>query len=179
MNFPDIFGDSTNSNPNPNSDPRFKQLVERLQQAEDRDRLIQETLDGLRKNLKSDRIVLYYFYEEWRGQVTFESLRYIDYSIYGSTGADDCFNEQYARLYLEGRISAISDIDKADIHPCHRDFLKSIKVKANLAVPVIKKQQLWGLLIAHHCQTPHFWVDSEILTMKQAATLLSKSPLLD
>ncbi|MDT9310480.1 MULTISPECIES: GAF domain-containing protein [Limnospira] len=179
MNFPNIFGDSTNSNPNPNSDPRFQQFVERLQQVEDRDRLIQETLNGLRKHLKSDRIVLYYFYKQWRGQVTFESLRYIDYSIYGSTGADDCFNEQYARLYLEGRISAISDIDEADIDSCHRDFLKSIRVKANLAVPVVKNQQLWGLLIAHYCQTSHSWVNAEIETMKQAAKLLSESPFLD
>lgn len=179
MNLPNISGNSNNSNPNPRSDRGFQQFVERLQQVENRDSLVQKTLDKLQNTLNSDRIVLYYFYQQWRGQVTFESISYIEYSIYGSTGADDCFNDKYAQLYLQGRICAISDIDQANIHPCHRDFLKTIKVKANLAVPVIKNKELWGLLIAHHCQKNHPWLKEEINTMKQAAKSLSESPFLD
>jgi len=177
MNLPSISGEPNNhENSHPNCDRTLKGFVDRLKQVEDRDNLVQTTLDRLRKTLGSDRIVLYYFYRRWEGQVTFESLRYIDLSIYGSTGADDCFNDTYAQLYLEGRIRAISDIENADIDPCHREFLSGIKVRANLAVPVLTDRGLWGLLIAHHCRDTHAWTEAEIEEMKRAAEALSNAP---
>lgn len=176
MNLPSVSGNLNHENSHPNCDRTMQSFVDRLKQVEDRDHLVQTTLDRLRKTLDSDRIVLYYFYRQWKGQVTFESLRYIDLSIYGSTGADDCFNDTYAELYLAGKISAVFDIENAEIHPCHREFLKSIKVRANLAVPVLTDRGLWGLLIAHHCRDSHAWTDGEIEAMKQAAKELSSAP---
>lgn len=176
MNVPSIFGDPNDNNPNPESDLGLQNFLRRLKQVEQRDHLIQTTLDRLRMTLDCDRIVLYYFYRQWKGQVTFESLRFIDDSIYGSTGADDCFNDTYAQLYFEGRIRAISDIENAGIDPCHREFLSSIKVRANLAVPVLTHRGLWGLLIAHHCRDTHAWTDGEIEEMKRASKELSNAP---
>ncbi|MEB3883776.1 GAF domain-containing protein [Lyngbya sp. CCY1209] len=176
MNLPSISGDPNHENSHPNCDRTLQSFVDRLKRVEDRDNLVQTTLNRLRKTLGCDRIVLYYFYRRWEGQVTFESLRYIDLSIYGSTGADDCFNDTYAQLYLQGRIRAISDIETADIDPCHREFLSSLKVRANLAVPVLTDRGLWGLLIAHHCRDTHAWTEAEIEEMKRAAETVSNAP---
>lgn len=104
--------------------------------------------------------------------MTFESLSSPSLSILGSTGADDCFNDEYARLYLEGRYRSIEDIKTAKIHACHRAFLESIQVRANLVVPILKNQDLWGLLVAHHCQSPRPWQSKEVEAMQSAAKQL-------
>ncbi len=154
-------------------DSGLRELLIRLGKNLERDELVQETTDYLRNLLNVDRIVLYYFYYEWKGRVTFESLSSLQFSIFGSTGADDCFNDEYAELYKAGRVRSIADIRLEPLQPCHREFLESIEVRANLAVPILNDKRLWGLLIAHHCQDAHFWLPGEIKAMKKAAIKLA------
>ena len=151
-------------------------LADRLARNLERDSLVQKITNELQQKLQADRVVLYYFYRQWKGQVTFESLSNPQLSIFGSTGADDCFNDEYAALYLHGRVRAIADIETEPLHACHRDFLQQIQVRANLVVPVLTAKGLWGLLIAHHCQSPHHWSAAEIGQMQQSAKRLATSP---
>ncbi|MGP1374126.1 GAF domain-containing protein [Almyronema epifaneia] len=142
----------------------------------ERDQLVQATVDQLKTLFNADRVVLYYFYCRWQGQVTFEALSHPQLSIYGSTGAEQCFNDEYADKYLKGRIQAIADVEQANIHPCHLDFLRSIQVKANLVAPILTQQGLWGLLIAHHCQSPRTWSAQDVEAMRTAAHQLATAP---
>nr|WP_242039796.1 GAF domain-containing protein [Anabaena sphaerica] len=138
-----------------------------------RDKLIRKTIYQIRETLQVDRVVIYYFYEQWHGQVTFESLSSQKLSILGSTGADNCFNNEYAALYLAGRVKAIADTELEPIHACHRDFLRSIQARANLVVPIIIPRGLWGLLIAHQCQNPRVWSQADIEIMKTGSQTLA------
>lgn len=158
------------------SDRGLQRVIERLADTLTRDLIVQTTVNNLRDVLHVDRIVLYYFYGEWEGRVTYESLRSRKFSILGSTGPDQCFNGEYAQLYLEGRVRAIADIETESINPCHRDFLRSMQVRANLVVPVLKRGKLWGLLVAHHCQDTHSWLESDIEAMREAATTIAMAP---
>ena len=137
--------------------------------------MVQNVTNNIRDRLDVNRVVLYYFYRQWSGRVTFESLSSREYSILGSTGPDECFNGEYASLYLNGRVRAIADINTADIADCHRDFLEEIQVRANLVVPVLTSVGLWGLLVAHHCQSPFNWTDEHIQAMKSGAKELAEA----
>lgn len=159
----------------PSNRANLGHVLGRLTQRLQRDRLVQQTTDALRNSLDVSRVVLYYFYCHWEGQVTFESLSHPRYSILGSSGPDDCFNGDYAAMYLEGRVRAIADIDTADIHACHRDFLRNIDVQANLVVPVLVADTLWGLLVAHHCEGPREWSASDVAQLLEAADQLASS----
>ncbi|NJL77776.1 MAG: GAF domain-containing protein [Richelia sp. RM2_1_2] len=141
----------------------------------ERDKLIVETTSRLRDTMRVDRLVLYYFYSQWNGQVTFESLSSDKWSILGSTGPEECFNNEYAALYLNGRVRAIPDIELEPIADCHRDFLRNLEVRANLVVPILTKKGLWGLLVAHHCQAPRLWTPSDIKIMQVEAENLSQA----
>lgn len=154
----------------------LRDLVDRLNQKMEHDTLIQTTTNELREYLQVDRVVIYYFYRQWEGQVTYESLSSPELSIYGSTGADDCFNGEYADLYLKGRVRGIADIEVEAIDNCHRDFLRSVGVRANLVVPILNPKGLWGLLIAHHCQDVRSWSESDIEMTKKAAATLANAP---
>ncbi|MEM7554902.1 MAG: GAF domain-containing protein [Cyanobacteria bacterium P01_A01_bin.84] len=158
-------------------DTGLERVVNRIYQVIERDELVIDTTEKLRDFLQVDRVVLYYFYDKWHGQVTFESLDDDKYSILGSTGPDKCFNDEYAALYIAGRTRAIADIEKESIEECHRDFLRSLQVRANLAVPILlPEQNLWGLLIAHHCQAPRIWLQTDIEVMQEGAKSLGNCP---
>jgi GAF domain-containing protein len=165
---------------NQHSDKGLEKLLNRLVIKIEQDELVRQTTNQLRESLQVDRVVLYYFYKQWEGQVTFESLSADKYSILGSTGASDCFNQEYAGLYLEGRVRAIADIELEAIQDCHRDFLRSMQVRANLVVPILIPRGLWGLLVAHHCQHSRDWSLADIELMQTGArTLATDSNILE
>ena len=62
------------------TDPGLKRLLQRLTNSLAEDDLVQGVTDSLRKQLNVDRVVLYYFYRQWSGRVTFESLSSNKYS---------------------------------------------------------------------------------------------------
>jgi len=163
-------------NSKPNFDRGLKRVLSRLASTIERDTLITKTTNHLRETFDVDRVVLYYFYSQWDGQVTFESLSSDKWSILGSTGPDDCFNDGYADLYLQGRVRAIADIESESIAECHRDFLRSLQVRANLVAPILTDKGLWGLLIAHHCQEARLWTPSDIKMMQVKAENLALAP---
>jgi GAF domain-containing protein len=157
-------------------DPKLQRVLTNLSTTLERDQLVVKITSDLQRQLKVDRALLYYFYRPWKGQVTFEALSAPQFSIIGSTGPDECFNGDYAALYLAGRVRAIADIEMEPIADCHRDFLRSLKVRANLVVPVLIPQGLWGLLVAHHCQSARVWTEAEIMAMRQGAEALAIAP---
>ena len=167
-------------NSNQSFDRGLQKVLNRLTTTIERDNLIIEITSRIQDTLAVNRVVLYYFYSQWRGQVTFESLSSDEWSILGSTGPDECFNNEYAALYLEGRVRAITDIECEPIADCHRNFLRNLKVRAILSVPILiqkgANKSLWGLLIAHHCQAPRLWASSDITIMQVEAQRLAKSP---
>jgi GAF domain-containing protein len=172
----DPFSERLNPDSTLHGDPNLQRVVTHLSTVLERDQLVVKAVGDLRQKLGVDRVVLYYFYRQWKGQVTFETLSDPRFSIIGSTGPDGCFNDEYAALYLAGRVRAIADIETEAIADCHRDFLRSLQVRANLVVPVLIPQGLWGLLVAHHCQSVHPWADSDIIAMQQGAEALAIAP---
>lgn len=153
-------------------------VLGRLTRTLERDRLVQDTLTQVRQRLAVDRLVLYYFFSEWRGQVTAEALGHPMLSILGSTGADDCFNNQHAQLYLAGRTRAITDVAASDLEACHKEFLIDLQVQANLVVPILVRGRLWGLLVAHHCQSPRTWAAADIALLQKSAATLANAPVI-
>ncbi|WP_193993340.1 GAF domain-containing sensor histidine kinase [Leptolyngbya ectocarpi] len=129
----------------------------------------QTTVHEIRQLLNADRVVIYRFEEDWRGQVVVESVVAPWCSTLGDFGVDDCFVEKYAGFYLQGRVKAINDVQAESIDPCHRDFLRQLEVQANLIVPILVQEGLWGLLIAHQCTGPRQWQEVEIELLQALA----------
>lgn len=158
------------------ADPGLQRIITQLSTTLERDSQVVNVTRDLQHKLKVDRVLLYYFYRPWKGRVTFEALSDPQFSIFGSTGPDECFTDEYAALYLAGRMRAIADIEAEPIADCHRNFLRELRVQANLVVPVLVGDNLWGLLVAHHCQSPHRWTDDDIAAMLFGAETLAIAP---
>lgn len=133
----------------------------------DLDTIRQTAVRGVRQLLETDRVVIYQFVEGWHGIVMVEDVVEPWDSVLGDLGADDCFSGKYAHLYEEGRIRAIDDIHEAGLNECHVKFLEKLQVRANLIVPIIIRDRLWGLLIAHECRGTRKWKTSEAQLLRQ------------
>ncbi|HEY9705684.1 MAG TPA: hypothetical protein V6C58_24810, partial [Allocoleopsis sp.] len=57
-------------------DNGLRKFAQRLSKNMGRDILVQKTIDETRLLINVDRIVIYYFYCEWEGQVIYQSLDY-------------------------------------------------------------------------------------------------------
>jgi signal transduction histidine kinase len=76
----------------------------------------------------------------------------------------NCFirTSQCWEKYRQGFTLAVDDVEKTyALEECLLNFLRESQVKAKLAAPIMFEDKLWGLLIAHQCDRPHQWSDSE------------------
>lgn len=82
---------------------------------------------------------------------------------------DHCFGDQFAIHYQQGRVQAVADIHNAGLSECHIKILSQFQVRANLAVPLLQGENLWGLLCIHQCRTTRQWQETEIEFVNQIA----------
>lgn len=131
--------------------------------------ILQTAVQATRRQLDTDRVVIYRFEADWQGHVVVEDVVSPWTSTMGDIGADDCFGEGYAGYYASGRVRAIDDVTEAGLNACHQVFLTELQIRANLIAPILIQNQLWGLLIAHECRGPRRWNGSEIELMLSLA----------
>jgi light-regulated signal transduction histidine kinase (bacteriophytochrome) len=123
--------------------------------------ILQTIVREVRVLLDTDRTVIYQFATGSQGEVVVEDVRGKWQSILGLKSPEECFGEASSCFYKDGKVRAIHDIYTSDLTPCHRDFLESLQVKANLIVPIGQNSQFWGLLIVHECSGPRIWQTAE------------------
>lgn len=134
------------------------------------DEILQTTVDQVRHFLHTDRVVIFRFESDWGGQIITESVDPAWKSVLSTRFNDPCIKEHYVMPYQQGQTSAKSDIYKAGLSPCHIELLEQAQVRANLVVPILQNNHLWGLLIAHHCSSPREWQSIETRLLQQLAT---------
>jgi signal transduction histidine kinase len=86
---------------------------------------------------------------------------------------DPCFDVDYSHQYQQGRISVVDDVYQANLPSCYLELLERAQIRANLLVPIISNDQLWGLLCAHQCSAPRPWESFEIDSLQRLVTQLA------
>ncbi len=124
--------------------------------------IFNQALAGAREILNADRVVIYRFNSDWSGYIIAESVlpnfpRALDNKI-----EDACISPELIEAYKKGRVVPTSNVYEAGFHPDHLRLMDKLHIKANLVTPIVQGEELYGLLIAHHCQTPHQWQPTEI-----------------
>ncbi|MEM9273495.1 MAG: GAF domain-containing sensor histidine kinase [Cyanobacteria bacterium P01_F01_bin.143] len=142
----------------------------RIRQSLELDFILNQTAKEVRQFLETNRVLVYRFEPDWSGLVVVESVDKLCKAVFGSRIKDPCFTQNHIQKYRQGRIQAIENIFNSDLTPCHAEMLASFDVKANLVLPIVAENELWGLLIAQHCQSPRKWHGSEVELLKQLTT---------
>ncbi|MBD0342880.1 MAG: PAS domain S-box protein, partial [Microcoleus sp. Co-bin12] len=126
-------------------------MLERIRSSLNLEEILTKAVAEVRQFLQTDRTVIYRFNPDRSGFVTVESVGQNWQSIQGLTIKDSCFEYRYASAYEHGRVVAVDDIYKAGFSECYINLLSQFQVRANLVVPILQGEKLWGLLIAHEC----------------------------
>jgi methyl-accepting chemotaxis protein PixJ len=150
----------------------FGEIASQAQSA-DRDYLYRRAVDGAQKILGADRVMIYTFDANWHGTITAESVAPGVAKSLGNQIVDTCMRDTKGGLYRNGRVCVINNVEQAGLSDCHLKLLENYQVKANMVVPILKDDQLLGLMIAHQCDSPRVWQPDEIDFFVQLASLIA------
>ena len=168
----------------------FSEVTLKIRQSLQLTEILQTTVTEVQRILRADRVLIYQVFANGTGKPISEAAL-PDYApILGVEFPEEVFPEEYRELYAQGRVQAITDVHspKANLADCLVEFMEEWTVKAKLVVPIIqnfnsKTNQLWGLLIAHQCESPRQWKAFELELMQQLANqiaiALSQAELLE
>jgi len=148
-------------------------IAESISQTFNLEEVLQPTLNQVRELLKVDRVIVFRFESDWSGTVIAESVANDYPAILGTNIDDPCFRETYIEPYLQGQTTQKVDFSAENIEPCYRELMQSFEVKANLVIPILQNNHLWGLLITHQCSAPRQWQETEIELMQQLSTQIT------
>ncbi len=148
-------------------------MLERIRSSLNLAEILTTAVEEVRQFLQVDRTVIYRFNPDWSGFIAVESVEKNCMAIAGMEINDSCFGQTYSLLYKNGRILAIDDVYNAGIADCHLNLLTELQVRANLVVPILQGENLWGLLIAHHCTGPRLWQNFEAECLQQLGVQLA------
>jgi methyl-accepting chemotaxis protein PixJ len=132
--------------------------------------ILNTTVIEVRHLLDCDRVVVYSLDQNSYGVVIAESVASGFTKALGRIIDDPCFAVRYIEKYTQGRVRAWNDIDSEDVTPCYREQLEALQVKAKIVTPIVRKNELFGLLIAHQCDEARNWQEQEIHWITEIAT---------
>ncbi|NEP01991.1 MAG: GAF domain-containing protein [Symploca sp. SIO2E9] len=147
-------------------------VVTKIRESLDLESIFKSTATEVRQLLEADRVGMYRFSPDssWNeGEFVSEDVLPPFKSTLAAKINDHCFGQKYANYYQQGRLWKADDIYALELSDCHIAILAHFQVRANLVIPLLKGDQLWGLLCIHQCSGPRQWQDSEIEFVSQIA----------
>ncbi len=147
----------------------LSQITLRIRQSLNINEILTTTVNEVRQFLKADRVVFYQFNGEWEGKVIAESVESPWLPSMGIDVQDLCFREGLWQKYREGSKVINDDIANSNMPDCYKKLMSQFQVKANLVVPILESEQLWGLLIVHQCSHTRHWRNFEVGFLKELA----------
>lgn len=154
----------------------ISKTVDRIRQSLDLQTMLKTTAREVRSFLQVDRVAIFKFspdagYSD--GETIAEDVKPGLTSALAVKVTDHCFSEGFATQYREGRVFATPDIYTAGLQECYLEVLSQFQVRANLVVPLLRGEELWGLFCIHHCTEARAWEETDIEFAKQIAAQLN------
>jgi len=164
---------------------RLWKVIKQIRQSTAKNEFINNTVKVIKQELKADRVLIYRFTGENKGEVIAEAL------VSGWTPALDktiscnCFGAEKASNYQEQGVVAIENLDSAKLTPYQKQLLSGFQVQASLALPILLDSlstesnsydlgEVWGLLIVQQCSQSRQWQEDEINLLYQLTMELTR-----
>jgi two-component system, OmpR family, sensor histidine kinase VicK len=170
----------------------FAEVTLKIRQSLQLKEILSTTVSEVQHLLRADRVLIYQVFADGTGKTISEAVLPEFEAVLGCEFPEEVFPSDYRSLYANGRVQAIADVHAPDsgVADCLVEFVDQFSVKAKLIVPIVPhptavphpapnlsedtpSNQLWGLLIAHHCAQPHGWSEFELELMQQLADQIS------
>jgi methyl-accepting chemotaxis protein PixJ len=152
----------------------INRIVTNARQSLDPLEIVNIVVKGSQPLIQAERVVGYFFEPGTyaKGKIIAESLA--NNKILALTGKefeDGCTTDIVSR-YQPGNLRVIEDIYAEPISDCHREMLEGCQIRASIVAPIIRNQELIGLLCAHQSTAARQWTTEEVDTFRQLALQL-------
>ena len=169
----------------------FSEVTLKIRQSLQLKEILRATVTEVQRILQADRVLIYQVLPDGTGRAISEAVLPNYPAILDREFPEEVFPQDYQQLYAQGRVRAIADVHdpNAGLADCLIEFIDQFAIKSKLIVPILQnlnspqnsdrssdahnQNQLWGLLIAHHCDRPRQWLDDELELMQQLADQIS------
>ncbi len=153
----------------------FAEITLKIRQSLQLEEILQTTVTEIQKILQVDRVLIYRILSDGSGRTITEAVLPGLPVLLDIPFPEEVFPLEYQELYKLGKVQAIENVEQAyrETTPCLVEFLRQFAVKAKLIVPIVQNQELWGLLIAHHCSSTRIWTEFETELLQQLANQVS------
>jgi twitching motility protein PilJ/methyl-accepting chemotaxis protein PixJ len=139
------------------------------------DELFNTVIEQARTILNADRVLIYRFNPDLSGYISAESVAEGFKSTLNTKVESSFIPQLLVEFDTDNHVVATNNILEANLDPDQLRLMERLQIKANLEVPILHEGQPFGLLIAHHCSTPHDWQQSEVNFFKQLSGQLGLS----
>lgn len=147
----------------------FSEITLKIRQSLHLDEVLQTAVTEVLNLLQADRALIFRLSPDGYGKIVTEAVRHNYSSVINQNITDECFGQEYLKKYRQGRIYKTDDIAKSGVEHCLIEFMQRFDVKAKLVMPILLKEELWGLTIVHQCSHPRSWTDFEVELLRQLA----------
>ncbi|MGP1385515.1 MAG: hybrid sensor histidine kinase/response regulator [Thainema sp.] len=142
-------------------------ISQRIHQSLNLNETLETAVTEIRQLLNVDRTLVCQTSEDREScRVIAESVRSAEYSILGRQ-----FQDAYLKQ-IQWECWAVDDTNSENVNPSYTALLRNLHVRANLVVPIMQGESMWGLLAAQNCQSAHQWRAWEQDLLKQLADQL-------
>ncbi len=145
-------------------------MSERIRQSLNLQEILKTTVNEVQQFLNADRVLIVRLNPDGSGVVVVESAAAEAKCTSKTAISYACFGKCYIDLYRKHRTGAIADTCSPRLIQCQAQELDRFGLEANLIVPILQEESLWGLLIASQSGKPRRWYNGEIELVERLAT---------
>lgn len=166
----------------------LKQVTHQIQQNLDLLVIVKMTIEQVQHLLEIDRLIIYQFDVPRVSEIDKKTKKktLVDAITYEARASDIIpsilnlqGNQEFVQIYKnkieysEGFSLTINDISDSNLDSSTQQLMQKLGVKAKIVVPILVKNKLWGLLIAHQCFSSRKWKQGEIKFLEHIAEYLA------
>ncbi|OLP20142.1 hypothetical protein BST81_01525 [Leptolyngbya sp. 'hensonii'] len=149
--------------------------VQRIRDSLNLDAILRTTVEEVQQLIQADRVLVYQLFEDGTGKAVAESGVAPWQQVLNISFPAEAFPPSCYQRYVQGETYIINDRDQDPVLDCMTQFMQDFDIQAKLVVPIVQQEneQLWGLLIAHHCSQARQWQEWEVNLLQQLASQLA------
>ncbi|GAB1538457.1 hypothetical protein NUACC21_11190 [Scytonema sp. NUACC21] len=151
-------------------------LVVKIRESLDLETIFNTTVHEVRRALKADRVAIFQFepdVDPCSGEFIAEDVLPKFDSALSIKVQDHYFGNHFLPQYRQGKVQVISDVNCVGPKVPHIEVIERFQVKAQILVPLMEGDELWGLLCIHQCTCPRPWQEDEVEFVTQVSAQLS------
>lgn len=126
----------------------------------------------VRQILQADRVLVYQAQPDQSGSVLAEALAPGCCSVFKQARVISLLQQKFTQLEGKDPAAVIFHADDNALSRIDEPSVSLLGVYAEVVIPIMQQDDLWGLLIVHQCRQSPLWQAWEVGLLKQVATYL-------